>query len=52
MQQLRGHDVTAGDILLKVSDGSIISRSIHFCRQDVHAIGYPMPDARRPQKLS
>jgi hypothetical protein len=52
MQQLRSHDVTAGDILPKVTDGSIISRRIQFSRKDVHAIGYPMPDARRPQKLS
>ena len=33
MQQLRCHDLLAGDILLKVSDGSIISRGIQFGQQ-------------------
>ena len=35
MQQLRCHDLKAGDILLKVSDGSILSRGIQFGQQAI-----------------
>ncbi len=35
MQQLRCHDLRAGDILLKVSDGSILSKGIQFGQRAV-----------------
>lgn len=35
MHQLRCHDLKAGDIMLKVSDGSILSRGIQFGQQAV-----------------